>query len=176
MRTKHRKPCSSNKCKTRKHKKERRAVAVIDNGKIQGTIRFTETKNSKREKGVRISYDIEGLKDGLHGFHIHQYGDLTDGCSSACSHFNPHNTHHGGLNSKISHLGDLGNVRSKGRISKGTKFKKGLSLGCEKTSAVGRMIIVHSGEDDLGKGGDAESLKTGNAGARIGCAVIGITS
>ena len=31
-------------------------------------------------------------------------------------------------------------------------------------SVVNRAIVVHAGEDDLGRGGDAESLKTGNAG------------
>ena len=36
------------------------------------------------------------------------------------------------------------------------------------------MIIVHADRDDLGKGGDAESLKTGNAGKRVGCGVIGL--
>jgi Cu-Zn family superoxide dismutase len=32
-----------------------------------------------------------------------------------------------------------------------------------------RTVVVHSGTDDLGKGGHPESKKTGNAGGRPAC-------
>jgi Cu-Zn family superoxide dismutase len=44
-------------------------------------------------------------------------------------------------------------------------------------SIIGRSLIIHRNKDDCGQGqGElrAESLKTGNAGERIACAVIGI--
>lgn len=41
-------------------------------------------------------------------------------------------------------------------------------------SIVGRSVIVHAGEDDLGRGGFEDSKTTGHAGARISCGVIGL--
>lgn len=148
------------------------AVAVLapnTNG-VSGVVYFTDTG-----EGVKIEYDIKGLSDGEHGFHIHEYGDLTDGCESACAHFNPFNKKHGGLDSEERHEGDLGNIVSDGGSAKGVIFVKTLSLQpTEITSILGRMIIVHEDRDDLGLGDNEESLKTGNAGKRVGCGVIGL--
>lgn len=44
-----------------------------------------------------------------------------------------------------------------------------------RNSVIGRSVVVHALRDDLGRGGDAESLISGNAGARIACGVIGLT-
>lgn len=41
-------------------------------------------------------------------------------------------------------------------------------------SVVGRSVVVHAKEDDLGEGGHADSLTTGNSGARVACGVIGL--
>ena len=138
--------------------------------RVSGTVSFLETS-----RGLKISYNIKGLKDGLHGFHIHEYGDLTDQCLSACAHFNPCGKTHGGRNSTNRHLGDLGNLVSKNGISKGFIYDKCLKINpSHPHSIIGRSVIVHDQEDDLGLGGDSESLKTGNAGSRLACGVIGL--
>ena len=155
-------------------KKYSKAVAILAHNKynITGRIDFTETK-----KGLNILYDIKGLKNGEHGFHIHNYGDLSDGCKSACSHFNPYNKTHGGLDSEVRHLGDLGNIISKNNICKGKLFAKDICIYRNlKTSVLGRMIIIHKNRDDLGLGNNNESLKTGNAGERVACGVIGLAN
>ena len=51
---------------------------------------------------------------------------------------------------------------------------KKISLVDPKTCVLGRMLIVHEDEDDLGKGGFDDSSTTGHAGRRIACAIIGI--
>ena len=163
---------SSVRSKTKKcGRSNQTGVAVLNMGRVKGIVQFIKQKG-----GVKIKFDIKGLRDGMHGFHIHEYGDMTEGCKSACSHFNPKKNHHGGIHSHEAHLGDLGNVIAKKGVAKGEKFKRGLSLDmCNKACIIGRMIIIHKERDDLGRGGDEESLKTGNAGPRLACGVIGLS-
>jgi len=41
-----------------------------------------------------------------------------------------------------------------------------------KNSIVGRAVVLHAGQDDLGQGGDDGSVATGNAGARVACCTL----
>jgi superoxide dismutase, Cu-Zn family len=94
--------------------------------------------------------------------------------ANAGPHFNPHNKTHGSPDGEVRHVGDLGNISTNDSgVAKGTIVDKYINLiGPE--SVIGRMVVVHAGEDDLGKGGNEESLKTGNAGGRAACGVIGV--
>lgn len=144
-----------------------KAVCLIQ-GKISGIIHLVEKDNQ-----TLITGEISGLKPGKHGFHIHETGDLTEGCKSLCAHYNPFNKTHGGPNDKNRHVGDLGNITANDKgVAKIRIFDNLVKLK-GKYSVLGRSIVIHEDEDDLGKGDNKESLITGNAGKRIGCGVIG---
>lgn len=114
------------------------------------------------------------MTKGLHGFHIHEFGDNTNGCISAGAHFNPLSKEHGSPQDNDRHVGDLGNVEADGSgIAKVQITDAMISLVGE-NSIIGRTLVVHADPDDLGKGGHELSKTTGNAGARIACGVIGI--
>ena len=73
------------------------------------------------------------------------------------------------------HVGDLGSILTNSDESptEVVIHDKIISLDPDSPANIlGLSIVIHSGEDDLGKGGDAGSLKTGNAGARVACGVI----
>jgi Cu-Zn family superoxide dismutase len=146
-----------------------KSIAVFQ-GKLSGYVKFSETPNDN----VKIEINIKGLKQGQHGFHIHEKGNLLDKCMSCKGHYNPYNKNHGDRIDKERHVGDLGNItaNSKGEV-KMIMYDNIIKLK-GKYSIIGRSVVIHSGVDDLGRGKNKESLKTGNAGSRIDCAVIGI--
>ena len=108
-----------------------------------------------------IKLDLYNLPPGVHGFHIHEFADLRNKCMSLGSHYNPFNKRHGDLNAPENHLGDLGNivVDAQGRCN-ATIIVNYLPLSGEH-SVIGRSIVIHSGKDDLGHGGNEESKKSG---------------
>jgi len=146
------------------------AIAVFYTNKIKGTVRFTENGDN-----VLIYIDITGLKPtSKHGFHIHEFGDMSDKCESMCAHFNPYGKSHGGPDSKERHVGDLGNIVTDSNGNARYQISDSMiKLRGTKCNIIGRGLIIHADEDDLGKGGKEDSLITGHAGKRIACAVIG---
>ena len=154
-------------------KKPIEAVCVITNKSVKNLEGYVLFKEDLEKKDVIISVKLKGLSPGKHGFHIHKTGDLRKSCKSLCAHYNPFNQVHGGPNSKIRHVGDLGNIIANKKGEVNMKIRDKLIKLRGKYSIIGRSVVIHQDEDDLGKGGNKESLITGNAGARIGCGVIG---
>jgi Cu-Zn family superoxide dismutase len=152
--------------------KEIKAIAVFDSGKIKGVVRFQE---NLREKNVIIQVQLSGLKkNALHGFHVHEAGDLLHKCESMCAHFNPYGKTHGGPNSRDRHVGDLGNLITDENGQVNYQFTDNIiKLRGNKANIIGRGLIIHADPDDLGQGENKASLLNGNAGKRIGCAIIG---
>ena len=142
-----------------------KAVAVvhpIGNSGVSGVVHF-----EKAENGVHVTAEIEGLEEGNHGFHIHQWGDCTspDG-KSAGGHFNPLEEEHSGPTSEMRHMGDMGNISAN---AAGVANIDYVDEAINVTMILGRGIIVHAGEDDL------TSQPSGAAGPRVACGVIGVT-
>ncbi|KIM43404.1 hypothetical protein M413DRAFT_18437 [Hebeloma cylindrosporum] len=148
------------------------AVVILrGDSSVSGTVTFEQPTSGGR---VKVSGKLTGFPpNSLHGFHVHQLGDLTGGCASAGPHFDVYGKTHGAPTAAERHVGDLGNILAD--ASGEVEFvitDKIISLN-GLTSIDGRSVVVHAGEDDLGLGGDDESRKTGNAGARAACGVIG---
>ena len=147
----------------------KKAVCVLapthkSGGHVQGTVTFTQT-----DAGVEISGEITGLTPGKHGFHIHEFGDMSsaDGLATG-GHFNPAMHKHGGPHDTNRHAGDFGNIEA-GADGKATikVTDKAISLSGAH-GIIGRALIVHAKADDL------KSQPSGDAGARIAQGVIGV--
>lgn len=144
-----------------------KAVAMMmptEGSKVKGTVTFTQDK-----KGVKVVAEFEGLTPGLHGFHVHEYGDCTSpDANSAGGHFNPTGMPHGARTDAKRHVGDLGNIEAvKGAPTRVEFVDTQISL-TGPHSILGRGLIIHSQADDF------KTQPTGAAGARVACGVIGV--
>jgi Cu-Zn family superoxide dismutase len=131
----------------------------------------TSGKAEFRQAGnkVRVTANVSGLKPGSeHAFHVHEAGDCSsDDGMSAKGHFNPLGKPHGSPTSPERHAGDMPMLRadSSGNAKLDTELDI-VTVAPGPNSIVGRGLIVHADPDDF------KTQPTGNAGARLACAVI----
>lgn len=155
---------------TRRRRHVSDAVCVFEVGNASGYVTFHQEPFSY----IVIHGNITNLPPGKHGFHVHEYGDLSMGCSSTGPHYNPRNKTHGAPSDRKRHVGDLGNIQADHNGSAVFNMTDRLLDLNGKHSIIGRALVVHADEDDLGRGTHNDSLTTGHSGSRIACCVIGI--
>ena len=137
--------------------------AVGDSG-VKGTIYLDETN-----EGLRVHGKVSGLTPGKHGFHIHQYGDLTDqqAGESAGGHYDPRGMPHGERDAEERHIGDFGNIEAGQDGVASVDFTDRVASLNGENNVLGRAIVVHAGEDKF-------SQPSGDAGPRVAFGVIGV--
>ncbi|KAK2970728.1 hypothetical protein RJ640_014218, partial [Escallonia rubra] len=100
--------------------REKVVDVLCSNAGVSGTIYFAQ----EGEGSTTVTGTLSGLTPGLHGFHVHAFGDTTNGCMSteykslkntlfvllARPHFDPAGKEHGAPEDEIRHAGDLGNI------------------------------------------------------------------
>mmetsp|Transcript_25570 Transcript_25570/g.45346 ORF Transcript_25570/g.45346 Transcript_25570/m.45346 type:complete len:178 (-) Transcript_25570:178-711(-) len=161
----------------RSHGRAKRAVCELRvDGTVPGTLGLIKLKacggrGSEGRRTLEVRYHIAPgplAQNTLHGFHIHETADFSTGCASAGGHYNPFDSNHGNSQDQPRHVGDFGNIRADSSgLAEGT-----ITAPVALDSVIGRAFVLHLGEDDLGQGGDAGSITTGNAGARLACCKI----
>lgn len=129
-----------------------------------GTATFTQ-KGAKVLVEVRVS----GLSPGAeHGFHIHEKGDCSSGDGmSTGGHYNPLSKPHAHFTTTDRHAGDMPALKAdaSGNATLAIELDV-ITVTDGPTSIIGRGLIVHAQPDDY------KTQPTGNAGARVACAVI----
>merc|ERR1712221_24349 len=80
-----------------------KAVCVLLGETVKGVLHFEQ----QGTEPVQIKGEVTGLTPGHHGFHVHEFGDYSNGCMSAGPHFNPAGMQHGCPTDSVRHIGDL---------------------------------------------------------------------
>jgi len=145
----------------------RSAVAVlttVGESGVTGVVRF-----ERQGDAVRVTGEVRGLSPGLHGFHVHQYGDLTDRekGASAGDHFSPAAMPHGRPTDHDRHVGDLGNLEADESGVARLDITDSVIRLNGPHAIVGRALVVHEKEDRFVQ-------PTGDAGGRVAFGVVGI--
>jgi superoxide dismutase, Cu-Zn family len=156
--------------------KQRTAAATIHDatGQRVGVAFFRE-----RQGEVAVTGAVRGLAPGFHGFHVHAVGVCVPPFASAGGHFNPTGVYHG------DHAGDLPSMLVNEDGTGELHFTTDRFTLDGLFDADGSALMVHVGRDNYANipnryqqddsgvyGPDADTLATGDAGARAACGVI----
>jgi len=161
---------------------------------ITGTVTFSQDTTSSSTADVDVTWDIAGLTDGEHGFHVHDFGDITNiSLITTGYHFTPSeicpvcngtdttcqaerdlcesDAHQGWPPEMNRHPGDMGNITSSSSSATGSRTlgQGKMSLSDNLRSIVGRAVSIHANPDN---GEDP----WGNAGAQVAWGVAGIAN
>lgn len=151
-------------CATANGPRATATLAPTTGNTASGTVRFVQAGNK-----VMVTGEVSGLKPGgEHGFHVHEKGDCSSGDGmSTGGHFNPTGQPHGAHASGMHHAGDLPSLKADMNGRARFEFESTtIAVGSGVTDIVGKGLIVHANPDDF------RTQPTGNAGARLACAVI----
>jgi len=150
-----------------------RAHADIKGEGITGTADFVESQQGTG-KIVTITVTLSGLKEGMHGVHLHASGKCEAPFTSAGGHFDPGPA--GNPNPDANHPFHMGDIP---QISAGAGGKATMKIVTTRVTlsdgplslfdADGSAIIIH-GNPDQGTTGAAGSGVSG--GPRVACGVI----
>jgi superoxide dismutase, Cu-Zn family len=154
----------------------RRAFAVLKDatGQKVGVAVFKE-----RHGKVDVDAEVWGVAPGFHGFHVHATGECVPPFTSAGGHYNPTGASHG------DHAGDMPSLLVNRDGTAELEFETDRFSISDLFDADGSAVIVHAGRDNFANipsryqssmqttpGPDAETLATGDAGARTACGVV----
>ena len=140
------------------------ALQATTGNTTSGTVSFVQDGGKVLVKG-----EVRGLKPNAeHGFHVHEKGDCSSGDGmSAGGHFNPTGAPHGNHGAGMHHTGDLPSLKADAAgVARFSFDSSSITVGSGATDIVGKGLIVHKDPDDY------RTQPTGNAGARLACAVI----
>lgn len=160
-----------------------RLVCVVQStlgNTVKGNITFAPTFKYDSRRGrsgyhvcmVEVKARLIDISPGLHGFHVHTYGDLRDfsGASTGGHFTNPEGDDipHGFPDESQRHWGDFGNIEAD---SNGVAEFYHVDRLAKIPAILGRAITIHA---DADKGSGFQP--TGASGSRIGFCVIGLAN
>jgi Cu-Zn family superoxide dismutase len=135
-------------------------VRPLADSTVRGVVEFQAP--AANDGPMTIHVMLMGLAAGPHGLHVHEGTD----CAAPGEHLNPLNSPHGPANAAagMRHLGDLGNVTADASGMVEETLRESLLSG--DASFIGKVVVVHEGQDDLSTQPD------GSAGEPIACGAI----